>query len=154
MADFGDRAGGGTFGSDGFAGGDAMHYGGVGVGSGHFGEGGLGSLRGSASVSGASQDWATRAQEANLLQNRNAFDRAYAYNHNSDYAGYNGYGFMPIYYGGNWGRFYSGMMTDSMTGVAAGSTVASLPSTYSTIVVKGTPYYYSNGTNPTTRAGT
>ena len=171
MAEFGDRAGGGAFGGGGFAGGEAMRYGGDGIGAGHFGGGGLGSVRGSGSESGVSQDWASRAQnsgedhtqfqqnrfqqedqlqsqrfqEANHLQNRNEVDRAYNYNHSYDYAGYYGYGFMPFYYGGTWGGFYSGMMMGQMNGMMLGSTIATLPNPYTTTVVNGTPYYYSNG---------
>lgn len=172
MAGFGDRAGGGAFGGGGYSGGDALRYGGDGIGAGHFGGGGLGSIRGSSSESGVSQDWASRSQtqsdnrdlaqahesqpeqaihnqrlqeDANHLQNRSEFDRAYDYNHRYDYAGYYGAGFVPFYYGGSWGGFYSGMMMGSMSGMMLGSTLTTLPNTYATTVVNGTPYYYSNG---------
>ena len=150
--DFGNHAGGGAFGSGGFAGGDNQRYGGSGSGDGHFGGGGLGSVRGSGSDNGAAHDWAertepgrepkndqngpkdesTRQQDLHQLEHQN---EAYRYYNQSSYT----------YYGGSWGGFYSGMMMGEMTGMMVGASMASLPRQYSTITAGGTPYYYSNG---------
>lgn len=171
---FGDRAGGGAFGGGGFGGGDAQRFGGGGVGEGHFGGGGLGSVKGSGAESGVSRDWSDHAGDNRLFpgdrpdasgadreqmqQNRDKElnhlqDQSEIYHHynNNYYGGYYGGG---MYYGGSWGGFYSGMMMGEMTGMMLGSSMATLPRQYSTVMVEGTPYYYSNGAYLTQTQGT
>lgn len=84
--------------------------------------------------------------ELNHLQNQHE-----AYNHYN--TNYYGAGYAPMYYGGSWGGFYSGMMMGEMTGMMIGASMASLPRQYTTVVVQGTPYYYSNGAYLTQSAG-
>ncbi len=182
--DFGGRAGGGAFGGGGFGGGDAQHFGGGGAGEGHFGGGGLGSVKGSGADSGVSRDWSDHGADARqdssgrtdgsgtdthreqMQQNRfqqqdstqqnrdkelnHLQDQNEIYNHyNNNY-----YGGSGLYYGGSWGGFYSGMMMGEMTGMMLGSSMATLPRQYTTVVVEGTPYYYSNGAYLTQPQGT
>ena len=94
-----------------------------------------------------------RQQEINHLQDHNEAYNHYNYNYynNHYYGGY--YGGSYMYYGGTWGGFYSGMMMGAMTGMMLGATMASLPSQYSTVIVSGQPYYYSNGAYLTQQHG-
>ena len=46
------------------------------------------------------------------------------------------------------------MMMGEMTGMMLGASMATLPRQYSTVIVEGTPYYYSNGAYLTQQPGT
>jgi len=153
----------------------------VGSARGILGGGGLGSVHASGEAGGVGRDWAERGDAGRLQQETPGGDREHfqqqqdlqiqrqqevnhlsdhseAYNHynynyynNRYYGGY--YGGSYMYYGGTWGGFYSGMMMGSMTGMMLGATMASLPSQYTTVLVSGQPYYYSNGAYLTQQKG-
>ena len=169
MSGFSGRAGGGAFGGGGGMGADAQRFGGNGIGGGHFGGGGLGSVRGSGDEGGVGRDWADRAGETrnpNYATDRERYQQdldhremhegeyaRYDYNHyyNHYYGGF--YGGSYMYYGGTWGGFYSGMMMGEMSGMMMGASMATLPAQYSTVMVSGQPYYYSNGAYLTQQSG-
>ena len=124
------------------------------MGEGHFGGGGLGSVRGSEEEANVARDWQDRGNLAGQEQVR--WQSNGVNNHNAEFVHtdgayysrggyYSGSSFMPFYYGGSWGGYYSGMMMGELTGMAIGASIASLPHNYSTVMIGNTPYYYSNG---------
>lgn len=146
-----EKTGGGAFGGGGFGGGDAQRFGGSGIGDGHFGGGGLGSVRASGEDTSAARDWQDRGNQVSRPQPQQesqpqhdmdspAGEAAYSRT-GQDYGG----AFLPFYYGGSWSGYYNSMTMGELTGLTLGSSISALPRRHDTIMVEGTPYYYSNG---------